>query len=96
MDVGGNSRKEPGIDYHLDFLPYIWSKLSEKLTKNLRYQKSKTTIYAKRNKAPIPRHLEYKDDVDFICESLEKAQETVQIATKDLEKFNFKVNQSKT
>ena len=52
--------------------------------------------YAKRNKASIPRRLEYANDLDFICDSLEKAQETVQIATKDLKKFNLPVNQSKT
>ena len=40
--------------------------------------------------------MEYAYDVDFICDSLEKAQETVQIAAKVLEKFNLQFNQSKT
>ena len=46
----------------------------------------------KTNKAPMPKHLEDADDVDFICEKLENAQETVQIATKVQEKFNLQVN----
>ena len=52
--------------------------------------------YAKRNNAPIPRHLEYAFEVDFICDSLEKALEIVKTATKVLNKFNLHVNQSET
>ena len=92
--------KEMG--HHPDFLLYIWTNFSTKLTVKFeqKHQKDKTPRYTiitmlKENQAPIPRHLEYAHDVDFI-DSLEKAQETHQIATKVLEKFNLQVNQSKT
>ena len=90
------------MDYHPDFLPYIWTKLSKKLTLNLGHEHEKdktprhpigTTLKDTRHRYPEIWHMQ---TMWISSVSLEKAQETVQIGTKVLKKYNRQLNQSKT
>ena len=51
---------------------------------------------AKRYRSCLRSHLEYADDVDFLCDSEEEAKEILQIAKNLLMKHNLTINEAKT
>ena len=52
--------------------------------------------FAKRYRSCLRSHLEYADDVDFLCDSEEEAKEILQIAKNVLMKYNLTINEAKT
>ena len=52
--------------------------------------------YAKRYRSCLRSHLEYADDVDFLCDSEEEAKEIIQIAKNVPMKYNLTINEAKT
>ena len=52
--------------------------------------------YCKTKSPKIPWYLEYRDDVNFICNSEDGVKTVIEIATKVLRRYNLLVNDSKT
>ena len=52
--------------------------------------------YQKNTSPALPGHMEYADDVDFLCDSKEEAEEVVKIAKEILSTYNLCVNDEKT
>ena len=52
--------------------------------------------YCKTKSPKIPWHLEYANDVNFLCNSEDEVKTVNEVATKVLRRYNLRVNDSKT